>query len=508
MAIGQVTQRGSQNNTTAGNFDYPFAQLHELAFGTAVPEFMQNVYKDYWQLYGNGFDLTTFLNCAGFRIDDWSSSRYTVFETPSLERAVQLADIGGGVGIAASAAGAAITFELADTEYDGNGWGINNTYRLIGTDVYIPKQYFAGALSSVPYRVTAASAPGEGVGDGVVFTAVPYAANNAPAGKAIVHGDGSSIVTPVPADEFLVVGPIRYGRGGGQPGGSRKRNLQRDFYLTMLAESAYFEGGANSFMPTLGKIDVAGNTYLWSQALAELEFKLERQKDKAIWKGYQNENVANNTSATSSGGANPVESNLGIRDIMEQRAQIMQYVGNFEMFDFRQIKEFKESQGDMGTASFFGVGPRLKDNIWENGLDFIQDYSRGSDLIQNMDTLGVNYKVFDAYGHKFVTSEMSTFVDRTSFGHPSQGFQNEGFVIPLEYASVSDDKGAPVSLPTLGIGYRKGNNENRESMMGVVAGVNGMGYPFVSQWDESAIHMKTELGWIALGVNKWVLVVE
>lgn len=505
--IGNTVQRGPFNSTSQGSQDYAWARLHELAFGTAVPEFDMNVYKDYWDLYGEGFDLTTFINCAGFTVDDWNSSRYTVFEQPKIERAVALADIGAGVAIAAGAAGAQITFSLDATEYDGLGLGVNNTYRLLGTDVYIPKQYFTGALSSVPYKVVDATA-GAGVGGTVLFTAEPYAANTPVGTRAAVHGAGSQITTDVPAGEFLVVGPIRYGRGGGQPSGTRRRNLQRDFYLTILAESKYFEGGSNTFQPKIGKLDVAGHKYLYAKELFEMEFLLERQKDKAMWKGYLNENSGTVTTATRDGGASDVESMVGLRDAMEMRSQILQYVNNFEQFDFRQVKEFKESQGDMSNVSFFGMGPRLRDNIWENGLNFIQDYSRGTDLIKNMDTLGLDYKVAEAYGHKFILQEMSTFVDRTSFGHPSQGFQNEGFIIPLEYAQVSDDKGAPVTLPTVGIGYRKGNVENRENMQGTVAGVNGMGYPFVDQWDDMALHMKTEFGTIMLGLNKWILVVE
>ena len=506
MAIGTVTQRGPQNNATQGAYNYPFAQLHELSFGTAVPEFKQNVYQKYWKLYGGGFDVSTFLNCAGFKIDDWSSSRYTVFETPAIERAVVIGDIGAGAGIALAAAGASITFSLAQTEYTGAPYTVNETYRLVGADVFIPKEYFVGALSSQPYKVISATQDGVAYGGvaSVKFTAVPYTGGNRVNGRAQMHGAGFALAA-VPAGTTLVVGPLRFGRGGGQPAGSKKRNLQRDFYLTILGDSMYFEGG----VPSFEQVVVGGNTYLWNDALAELEFKLERQKDKAIWKGFLNENTGANVTATSTSGVtSPTESFIGLRDQMEMRSQIMQYVGNFEMFDFRQIKEFKESQGDMGTSSFFGMGPRLKDNLWENGLNFVQDYSRGSDLISNMDTLGVNYRVYDAYGHKFIASEMSTFVDRTSFGHPSQGFQNEGFVIPLDETVVNDDKGSPVTLPSVGIGYRKGNNENRERMAGVVAGVNGMGYPFVSQWDETAMHMKTEFGLVALGLNKWVLVVE
>ena len=150
-----IQQRGPVNNTLAGNINYPFARLHELAFGTAVPEFDMNVYKDYWELYGEGFRLTTFLNCAGFLVDDWHSSRYTVFEQPEIERAVMLGDIGGGVAIAAGVAGANITFELDASELDAVG----ESYRLLGADVYIPKDYFTGALSSVPYKVIAQSAP-------------------------------------------------------------------------------------------------------------------------------------------------------------------------------------------------------------------------------------------------------------------------------------------------------------------------------------------------------------
>jgi hypothetical protein len=194
---------------------------------------------------------------------------------------------------------------------------------------------------------------------------------------------------------------------------------------------------------------------------------------------------------------------------LDDRAQQLPYIDTIEPQDLKKIREIYESQAVMADMSWGGFGPRLWENMQDSGLEFIRDgYTPGTDLFKNLETLGAQFKVIDLYGHKLVATELKTFADMTSFGNSDYNFQNEGFIIPMSKFAVRGEDGVKVSMNNLGIGYRKGNNENRTMMNGIVAGVNGMGFPFVDQFDATSYYMKCEFGLVALGVNQWINVIE
>ena len=465
-----------QNNVAAGAHDYTYASLHELAWtpgaSVDVPEFRTDIYPKYHRLYGDGFRLTTFLYAAGLIMPPTTSSRMTVFEEPELERTVALEADSDTPG-----AGDSITFEVVAGD---------ETYPMLERSIYLPGEFFVGGTST----------PKECIVVNVNIADVTVSPLDATA----------QLAAPIPAGTTLTVGGAKYGRGGGQPGARQKRNLQRDFYTTILGETAEWEGGVNTFRPEMEMIDSQGHKTLFDKGLWETEFMLERSKDKAVWLSEFNTN--NVTSATRGGGASNIESFVGFRNHLDDRAQTLPYQDTIDPQDGKFIREIYESQGVIADMSWGGFGPRLWENMQDSGLEFIREGYSDSDLFKNLETLGAKFKVFDLYGHKLVATELKTLADRTAYGNGSYNFQNEGFIVPMAKFGARGEDGRKIQLDNIGIGYRKGNNENRTLMNGVVAGVNGMGFPFVDQFDSSSYYMKCEFRFAALGVNQMINVLE
>lgn len=480
MPVLNPTLNGGINtlSTTAdGNYDYTFASLHELAWNPAAgdtvdqPEFRQNVYNKYYKLYGDGFRLTTFLYSAGLMLDDWTASRYTVFEEPELERTIE---IEGTIAESGESEGSDIVFNVIAADAD---------YRLEGFEIFIPGEYCNEGVSTTPKVFVVTDVTGTQV------TASPMSSD-------------TIITTDIPDGTLLTVGAAKFPRGGGQPAGITNSNLQRDFYLTIVGETQNFEGGVNTFDPMLGVIDSNGSKTLYAKGLWQMEFLLERAKDKAMWVSEFNTN--NVTKAKSDSTTGNIESFVGLRNHLDDRAQQLPYDTSIEPQDIKIIREIYETQGVMADMSFMGAGARLYEGMQDSGFEFLKEYSGGHNLLTNMTGLGANFKVIDMYGHKLVVTELKTFSDRNSFGNPNYRFSEEGFIIPMSMFNVSSPDGKKLSLPNIGMGYRKGNNEDRTKMFGVVAGVNGMGFPFVDQWDRTSLYAKCEFGLVALGVNQWI----
>ena len=482
MAAQNPVITAYQNQTTTGSYDYTYASLHELAWqpgsSVDVPEFKTDIYPAYYKLYGDGFRLITFLYAAGLQMPGWTSSRKTVFEEPELEKTVEL----DGAVVAGGVAGADIDLVIALAD---------STYPLEGRSIYLPGEYFNAAASTTPKEYVVTN-----------WVAGTRTATVSPLTATTTHD------VNLPDGLMITVGPAKFGRGQGQPQAFRKRNLQRDFYVTILGETKEWEGGVNTYQPELGVIDSQGHKTLFDKGLWETEFILERSKDKTIWLSEYNTNsvtkLKRDGTTTSS-----VESFVGLRNHLDDRAQQLPYIDTIEPQDLKKIREIYESQAVMADMSWGGFGPRLWENMQDSGLEFIRDgYTPGTDLFKNLETLGAQFKVIDLYGHKLVATELKTFADMTSFGNSDYNFQNEGFIIPMSKFAVRGEDGVKVSMNNLGIGYRKGNNENRTMMNGIVAGVNGMGFPFVDQFDATSYYMKCEFGLVALGVNQWINVIE
>jgi hypothetical protein len=476
VVVGGVN---ATSTTAQGAYDYTFASLHELAWnpnGTTVnqPEFRQNVYNQYYRLYGDGFRLTTFLYSAGLLLDNWTSSRYTVFEEPNLERTVE---IDGVIEESGESEGSAITFNVITGDAD---------YRLIGMSIFIPGEYCNEGASSTPKEFVVTNVTGRAI------TASPLSSDTV-------------ITTDVPDGTLLTVGAAKFGRGQGQPKPLTSKNLQRDFYLTIVGETQEFEGGVNTFQPELGVIDTNGSKTLYAKGLWQMEFLLERAKDKTLWVSEFNTNNVTKTKRDGTTTSN-IESFVGLRNHLDDRAQQLPYANSLDPQDLKVVRELYETQGVMADMSFGGFGARLYEGIQDSGFEFLKEYSGGHNLLTNMTGLGANFKVIDMYGHKLVVTELKTFSDRTSFGNPSYRFAEEGFIIPMSTFNVTSD-GKKLSLPNIGMGYRKGNNEDRTKMFGVVAGVNGMGFPFVDQFDSTSLYAKCEFGLVALGVNQWINII-
>ena len=477
-----------QGTGKRGAADYSFASLHELAWdpnSTTVdqPLFRQDVYNKLFRLYGDGIRLTTMLYAAGLVLDPWTSSRYTCNEEPSFERMIE---IGSTMAESGKGAGDTLTLNVASDDRD---------YRILGMSIYLGGEFFNDAASTTPKE----------------FFVSAYDASTGNATLQPYTGTTEQ-TADIPSGTLFKVGPAKYGRGGGQPESMVSTLLQRDFYTTMVGETFEMDGGVNTFDPQIGVLDTNGSKTLWAKGLAEMEFRMERAKDAAILISEINTNQ-NNVKTDRRGGSttSPVQSFQGVRNHLDEAAQPLHHQGGIEPQDTKLINQIAESQGVMADTWFMGVGPRLYEQMQDAGFEFVKEFSGGTDMYKNLNDLGGNVKVIDMYGTKVMLSKMATYADRNSFGNPAYAFPEEGFMAPLAHHNVTHEVSGNkerLSLPNLGLAYRKGNGEDRTNMFGQIAGVNGLGYPFIDQYDSSSFHMKTEFGIVMLGRNQFINILK
>jgi hypothetical protein len=175
------------------------------------------------------------------------------------------------------------------------------------------------------------------------------------------------------------------------------------------------------------------------------------------------------------------------------------------------------SQGVVDTEIAYLVGPDLMTQLDNMGLDYVKEFSGGSNLLSNMGKVGVSVNAFTKNGLDFVCKELISFSNVNTYGTDNLGtyFGNAGVMIPMTDVTVSDRNGefgmgagAKVSVPNVSLGYLNNDGENRTNIFHVSAGVNGMGFPAYHQYDKIEAWYASEFMLVAMKVNQMIRVLK
>ena len=448
-------------------------------------EFKKLLWPDIVKNYGNGYygfmDLIS--NKTPFNFE---GSSITVVEENKLDYTVKVGT-NAGAGIAVAIANAPTTFKLdKTTDYDAS----NNPRLRVGDTIYIPRAY-TGTGEVAMYQVKSIA----GATNELVFTAVPL-------------NELDSIATEVPIGTKIVVGAWKTGTGGGQPGvGYLPYLSNRTFGTQITGESFFIEGGLKSIaMEAMLKKNGAAQKDFLTEGLFHMEFMFDKRQDRDLYSS-QTTTISSAATMAKETGTSATKSRDGYRQILGKRAQVWNYDSsqNFDIFKLDQIDEIFDTQDVTEKNIIVGCGPDLFKRVENGSLDFIKEYSK-SDFMENMESIGVQFKVITKGTRTYTFVCLDTFRDQTGLGRVELGYREEGFMTPASTVSVRMN-GATTATPfdKLQIGYRNNNGENRTRMMGPISGVNGYGLPFQHQWDTSTWHIKSESGLIALCVNQDIL---
>jgi hypothetical protein len=266
-----------------------------------------------------------------------------------------------------------------------------------------------------------------------------------------------------------------------------------------------------------------GNKGVLSKATLQAEFNLDSKLEDYILLGEEDDNT-NLTETSDFSGTQIINSGFGIWHWADQLAQDLSYNGVFDYNDFYDISKLFESQDVMATRALMCMGPELGRFVEQAGLDFVKEYSGGSDLLdQAVNRLGITVNVVRLNDIEFILHTFKSWAKRNKYGMNindvySYEFPEGGLVIPEEKVDLKVDQpylngkgtsfgAGQYTFPNLFLGFVNKNGENRERIMKWRPGVNGLGIGGnIATVDSDGVYgyWLTEMMCIAAEVNKWI----
>ena len=195
--------------------------------------------------------------------------------------------------------------------------------------------------------------------------------------------------------------------------------------------------------------------------------------------------------------------------MLDARAQKLPYTGSFQNQDFITAKNLLESQLVVDNEMVFMMGSGLMDQVEQTNLDFIKEYSGGSDLLKNMTELGVQVAVVNRGGIRWNLAKVWSFSNPLSLGNPEYDFTNSGFIMPTSKAQVSvrPDGSKKAMLNNIELRFLGAGQENRTRVVGKLNGISGINEGIVTnQYDGLDIGFLTEPMLLFTNVNQCVQV--
>lgn len=476
----------STQYTAIGNYTQAWASLYSISF---PPE----IYQQWFQRYGKGFKILDFLRMFG-RTQTTANRVFYHYEDAAEQRVITLADNGSGSGIQTGGAGVTRTIKLAAGDFDSNG---NGPLREHFT-VLIPKAYQHADVGKDRWYVV--TNVGAGATTAIVYTLTPL-------------DDDARIGTNIPVGTELIIGPSHFAAGTGQPDGMAVGTYRRTHNTHIVKESVGFEGGQvaqRSYRDFIPFVDGSGNQRLFDKGTVETEFRLDDQIDSALFIGEPNDNTSVLTQTSQAGGSPVRTGTKGLWNWQTELAQSLSYIDDFDMEYFDQIKPLLQSQGVIDTDVLFCYGSNLGLKVENGVLEALKEWSGGSDLLKKGNQMfGVDFKTVMKNGVKFMCKELASFANPNKLGNSSYQFKDAGMMIPVGMATVSNKQyGGKESVPNISICFYNHNGEDRTRIAGTVAGMNGMGYQIVDQYDRTNVYFLSEFSTFAANVNQQIQIVK
>jgi len=256
-----------------------------------------------------------------------------------------------------------------------------------------------------------------------------------------------------------------------------------------------------------------GGTGIFSKASIEMDFFLSKAINDEIFMGQGVTNVI--TQATRTGSLNTVTGTVGLLRHMAERANLQYYTTAYQSTDFDDVKDILTSQGVANRNVAFLMGSTLYKFIENSNLDFIKEYSGGTDLMKTFAQINVEFQAVKKNGVSFMFKELPSLSDPTSYGAAAfDGYHKElGFIIPDVDVTVRNSMESPetVKLKNFSLGFKKYGGEDRTRIIKDLPGMANPGTSSssaVTTFDEWRMSGLSEFMVLANGVNQWTLVLN
>ena len=333
---------------------------------------------------------------------------------------------------------------------------------------------FTGTTSDRAYRVMSKT----GTDENATYTCIPYAKDLG------FYTVASRIYTEVPSGTELIIGANSFAAGTAQPAGMTDTFETITFKPRILKESVDLEGGqiAQMFYEATGYEAQKG---VLNSALMDAEFRFDVKESRYFFMGEYADNAAALVQTSESTVSNAIVSGAGMWPHADKYAMGLSYSGDFILDNLYDAGILQQSKGLTAGTSIFMVGPELGRDVESAALDFIAQYSGGTDLLDKVKAeLGITVKSFVFDGRTYVLWRPDELADPTGAGLNINGtytytWATSGLIVPNGNVTVPSFLGrSNASIPNVQIGYVNHNGEDRRRILDFQLGVHGIsGYP-------------------------------
>lgn len=477
--MSTITPGTISSNTNNQRYGYSFDSIYNTML-------KPQIYGDYIKYYGKGVGLLEMAYLAGTTVNIAGPSK-TVWEEGSLTK---LVEIEGAIAIAG--AGVDITFSLAAGEFDAN----HARYVNINDIIVIPAEYIeeGGVPATIPhlYQVISEDA---GVDAAKVFTARPLLVTTE---LAVAVPDGTELM--VTGGNYALESAGGYVKSSGW--------YSRTFYNSIKKHDWAIGGGTQSNQRYYEELR-GGGTGILSKLTMEADYWLDKYINDEIFlgTGVTNTTLTMNNRNTV---AIPVAGTVGVLRHLEQRAMRQYYTAAYQKSDFDDLKELLQSQGVTERNVAFLMGSSLYRQVENSGLDFIKEFSGGTDLMKTLGDINVAFRSINKNGVYTMFKELPSLSDPTAYGAEAFNdyFKDWGMIVPEVDVTVKGSLESPESfkLRNLTIGFKNYSSENRTRVVKDIPSMAGQGNVAVDNFDDSRGSMLSEFSLIMNKVNQMIMV--
>lgn len=469
------------SNTNNARYGYQFDSIYNTML-------KPQIYGDYIKYYGKGVGLLEFLYLTGATVNIAGNSK-TVWEEGSLTKLVTL-----NGAIAAQAAGVDITFSLAAGEFDANHAVYLNTNDII----VIPAEYIeeGGTPAIIPHLYQVTGNDG-GVDAARVYTARPLLVT-------------TELAVAVPDGTELMVTGGNYALESAGGSGKSSGWYSRTFYNSIKKHDWEIGGGTQSNQRYYEELR-GGGTGILSKLTMEADYWLDKYVNDDIWLGL---GVTNTTLTMNNRHLQPipVTGTVGYLRHLEQRAMKQYYTAAYQMTDFDDIKDLLLSQGVTERNVAFLMGSSLYKQVENSGLDFIKEFSGGTDFMKTLNSINVAFRSINKNGVYTMFKELPSLSDPTAYGAEAFNdyFKDLGVIMPDIDVTVrgSMEDPATVKIKSLTLGFKNYNGENRTRVIKDLPSMAGPGSIAIDSFDDSRGSMLTEYCLISNKINQHILILN
>jgi len=478
--MGSVSNPAITNNTRFGSYDAKWASVYSLLdFPQYYPELVQR--------YGKAFEIFDLLKAAG-QEGTCAGETLTMFEAGAPERYITLHAASG-----TQTAGAEFTIDIEEWDTVANG---GRSYVAVGDKIALPAVYctVSGTKSTLPQwvQVTAIAAT----------TANP---NENDTNVTVKMGNALTVIgTTIPAGTKLMVTGGNYAPGSTGAKSKTEGKYSRTFRTAIKRTALALEGSAQSSERYLEHIQGGGIGVL-SEATIKAEFRHDHALNYEILMGDTLDNL---TMTNRDSIANNVRGTFGVMPHLNLSGCKLYHDTSFTVPDIDKIKDAYISQGVTDTNGALMGGANFLRGVENNCLDFVKEYSGGSDFLTNLQNLQVSFKTIKKNGITLSLHELSSFSNPNTLGN--YGFGDKAFIVPSTQVSVTDAAtGAAIKMNNLKLLYKSYNGEDRTRIMVPIPGVNGLsGSPnfAVDSYDDARWEILSEFMVVFFKVNQSILI--